>query len=1529
MREKRTDSRKKGSKAGCALLLILTALILLSPLILRRIILTDEVSGRISAEVRQRVEDAFGKELEIGRLHIDILGRIVISDIRFGGEPEPIMRAEKAIAIISLRRLITDRDNPGAAIRTVTVVRPRIHIIRHAGGGWNFDSILGSGAGSGAEMLPEFGITIQDADISFDDRHTEAPLPIAQARIPNLHARLDLLREKVLALDASAPETSLGDKLDLKLRFDLTAGWKIDGSIEHVDMKYVERFINPSDYSIAGSVPALSFTIEAAYTHVGNPPNYSWSGRGRLEDAVFSYPSIGIVMKNIKGEAGFTTKTLVVENARGELFGGAADFGFSVFLSDPVRFALDAQVTDINIESLKSLAGETEMEFPAGRADGFVSAQGTFSDPRAVFSVTGRDLAYAGYGADSLEAAGEYGGGVIELRRIEARRGAGTAGGAGTVVIGEEGLKDYRIVASIDNISAPDILDTTGYGNDIEIEGMLSGNITIFAGENGSPGAAGTIRAADAAIMEVDRCEAIASFYYMDDMLAVENFVLTGEEEAVVMRGTVGAGGALDITVDGGHAPVRTVLALAGRDDLEASGSVRFSGVISGTPDAPVLAGSFESESIAVSSFAVDRAEGALSYAANNIELEDISLVSGNDRHHLAGNIDFENRTLAMSVNMDDTSLRNMAQLVHDAMRMEMELPDDLDGRFDAQLLVTGSFDNPAGALSIKARDISVYGEKIDSVTMSLDYSDILTVREGSQIRVAGTDISVSGTASERKIDLRIEAPGIRIQEIEYLEPYSVSGLLQASVSIGGSFKSPVVSATAYSEELTFRDTAFKLDNTEMHYENQFLTAKRIPIIRSDEKYIFRFVYDTAVSSMDIAGDLDNAAMKTFVGFLPYEIPEGTGGVLDGSFRLYHESEEVSGAVKLEGKDLSLGTYPIDELVLDGSFEGDTLEINKFEAFNDASIVTADGTLDMREKAAVRMNINARGIELARFSEMGLIGGDIEGFVDVIIDMVTEDGEQLALGSFDAYDPGVAGVTFERGRGRFEFNGRVIELRDVKFLHGDDRISVEADIPVSDENAGSFRIEPSGEDIDLSLLNPALERLGLALAGTASLDNVVVNGSFERPELHGRIIFSGGGAEYNQLEQPVENINGSVLLSGNEIILDGLSATFSGSEARISGGAVLDGLALKSFRASVSDMQNVRLAYGAIYDGMVDVKNLGVRGSADDMSFYSPAAGAPVVAFHHGTFTLPQMTTQEQEKSSGEGGGLRSLNFGEKEFTVRVGDGMTVRTAGDNMKLSPHGELQLSGSLGGPEVSGWLVSTRGYVRAFANTFKMIDDTYIGFYTLPGVGIIPIFYARARTRAGGTEITMEISGPMVDMDLVPAYRDICGETEEIGGAAGIGVPTMALGSQGEMIVPICPRVDFTAYAENDPAAAALSDQEIMQKLTHTEAFMQGEQQISKSLGVEALDIFSPYVGSIVESKAGLENFAINLDPNRDLLVELEKRILDKFYIKYNRTFSRIIEEELEVRYKFQNRSFLKWGIDQDSQTDYQVEYRLRF
>ncbi|MEW5945969.1 MAG: hypothetical protein AB1742_07195, partial [bacterium] len=281
---------------------------------------------------------------------------------------------------------------------------------------------------------------------------------------------------------------------------------------------------------------------------------------------------------------------------------------------------------------------------------------------------------------------------------------------------------------------------------------------------------------------------------------------------------------------------------------------------------------------------------------------------------------------------------------------------------------------------------------------------------------------------------------------------------------------------------------------------------------------------------------------------------------------------------------------------------------------------------------------------------------------------------------------------------------------------------------------------------------------------------------------------------------------------------------------------------------------------------------------------------------------------------------------------VQVGGGLMVR-GGGNLKLFPEGELQLTGTAASPALKGALYSERGFVRPGYSdiVFQVIEPVVIGFYSPEGMGTVPIFYAHGRGRVSGLDVYMESSGPMIDIGGMPVYRELC-QAYTVGGlAAGAAAgeaPKIAVGEREKVSIPICPTIRLYAFEDNDPANPELSVQEIMAKITHTEELRAGT-PVSRVLAAGAFGMFTPEIGSIVEQTINLENFRIDIDPNKDIHVQLEKRLADRLYVRLERLFSQPVQQDLEMRYRFRGRSFLMWSVDQDNESTYEVEYRITF
>lgn len=1521
------------------------------PVTLRYVLLTASASDRVKNELQKQVGKSLAEPLAMGGISVDLWGRVVVSDIRLGDEKEPLFKAKKLLVSVKILQLIHDRKNPANIIKRVRIVKPRIHVIRLPEGGYNFDPLIKGSSKMGGRALPQFRISMADGVLLYEDRNVKAPYPIRSVRLDDFHGEVSLRRERVLLVSVDSARSNVGGRVRVNLKYDLRSGWRLESDLRQVPLELAGRFFSIGGYKLEGAVPKLDFYAEAAFTRIGNPPVYSWGGKARI-------PGARIVSKNgrrnftdVKADVRFSEKMMAFENLEADFAGGAVrGYGSILDYRNP-SFLAKLDFDSLRLGALAAGTSEKIKSPPDGAVSGTAFVSGRKDSIQAAVTFAGKDFIYRGLRFGRFDGQVSYEDGRADVGvSLEGVGGAVEARGA---VRTDGGLSSYFAAVDFNGVSLPDLMNAGGVKISEPVEGVVGGNIVLRSDEtSGKPEFYGSARGDGVSSYGIENASATVNFRYAGGGLTIENLVAESGPELLIADGTVGADGALDISVDAALGRVSTVLAVAGRADIPGDGALKLSGFIGGTLKEPSFHGDVEGRDVTVSTMSANRVTGSVKYENEVLTLSDFYIHSGKDRHEVDGWIDLEKRNLALDVKVSGASIAGLIGLAKDTFRLETEFPEGLDGIVSARASVGGSFDQPVAEMDVTARDIFIYGETVTGAKLKMSYDKFLKVNEGL-LDAAGGVIEVSGIIDPESLDLIFEGKSLRAEKVANAKPYDLKGAFGMFGTIAGSFKSPELGVSFSSEEISFHGTGFKVSDGKLVYRDGGLVElERMTAARGEEKYSFQGSYDLNADSLDMdvsfekaelntlsdvlvsAAGLDLAAAKkskTYEkrpGFRSFKLPEGTNGALRGKCRLKYKGS-LEGVISLEGGNLTFGHYPIDGLTFEGAFEGKQIRITEFEAHNEKSIVQASGNVDLEQKASSRLSISAFGIELSRLHDMGLIKIPVGGMADLVVDLIGKEGGQNMAGSIEAYNPSVMNVAFDRARGQFEFDGNVITLKNLLLLLGDESVVVNAALPVYEEFKDKFRVAVSARNLDLSVLNPLLKETGVEIGGRATLDGVRITGNYDSPVFHGGVSLDSASVAHKDLKPPLSDINGKLKLEKNGLTVDSLQGKLGDRDVDFQGGIGFKGLAVDTVELAAADVDNLYLKYKNIYRGKIGLENVGVKYTNDPRQLEITGRGGrtPVVYVHNGIFTIPTFSGKSQAQPD------VPIVFGAGNINLKVGENVVVQNAGKNLIMEPSGQITVGGRMSNPELKGWLTATRGQIRLYTATFKIVEEAVIGFNTIKGVGIVPMFYLVGGTRVQGTDVTLYVSGPMIDINQYPAYRELCGVDKPggealPGGAVGITVPTMAMGPGGEVIVPVCPRYTFEAYEENDPAAPPLSEQAVLQKLGLVD-LVSGGADTAEALRVIGFSAFSPYLGSYIEEGAGLENFTIDLDPNKDVLVKLEKRIKYRFSVRYERLFSQEVKEQLDLRYEFRKRSFLKWGIDQDNQTDYQVEYRLRF
>ncbi len=1530
--------RRKGLRLAVGLVFLSAIIVCAAWLVIRHSLMANGAAEKVRTEVQRLVSNSLKVKLTMGTPEIDLLGRVVIPDIQFGDSKEPLLKAEKCVASFNIFSILKNRDNPANVVKKIRILQPKIIILRFPDGTYNFTKLIKSGSGKAAK-LPSFPIILSHGSIFYDDRNNENPYPIRHVLLNDFKGRVSLHEEQLIKVELDSSDFNLGKHASIKIKYDMRAGWRIESDFTKTPLGIVNAFFPKSKYKMAGTADKLHFYAEAAFTKIGHPPNFSWGGKAKLSDSRFYSTDNRFYFTELSGNADFSENALMLDGISGKVAGGTiVGYGSITDFKKPVVLArLDFDSVNISSTIRKFFSNKTNL--PTGDISGGADISGTLTAPRIVSRIQSPNIAYQGLQFPSCTAYLNYDSTSTSFR-IKSKDDEQELTANGAINLSDGQVDSYSLKAQFKGLDIQSAIKTTGIKTDIDVIGKFDGAIAItMKSKQTGTTLFGSMKGVDIDFQGIEDTSFNTGFRYTGGKWIIDNFNAYSGHELLAANGAIDKDGKIGIKISAAVLKTPTALSLLNHNEIKSRGLVSFAGNVNGTLKKPVITGRLDGDDIAVSSMTVERIRGIIKYENDTLNLVDLIAFNKKEKSSANGYIDFGRKNINIDISLVNTPVNSVAGLMKDTLKFDTEIPQDLTGIVNATIKIEGKLNKPTADIVANASNIGMYGETAKSAEFSIAYDKGLNIRKGV-INIFGGKITLNGSMYSDKLDLKYTGENLKAEMVEHTKKYKIAGSVAVSGNISGDFDAPASEAEFTSDKFSFRSTEFSLTGGTITYREELFLLKGLKAARDKELYKIEGRYDLASSGMELTVNLDGADLKTIAGFFPYEIPEGTHGPLDGQVRVFTKADQMVGGVQITGKKLDIGKYPIDELTLEARIDGQQINITKFDARNEKSLMEASGLFDMSVKADSQLNIKAYGIELSRLHDMGFVSLPIDGLADVIVDVIGEGGTQKMLGSIESYNPSVAKIGFDRARGQFEFDGKIFNLINLQLLKGKDKLVVYADIPAKKELANQFKIHVNSQRMDISIINPLLADMGVVVGGEASFQNLNVTGSLDDPAFSGEIRISNGAFTQREIRPSVTNIKGEMLFIGSRLMINTLSGNMNDKPVKLRGEVKFNKLVPETCELNVLEANNLYVEYKKEYKGKIDIKDLGIRFSKSSVEILPTTKRyRPTVVVHDGTYTLPPATTQPAQPSK------IAVDFGTRNLLVIVGDRFAVQNDWRGMRLEPSGQIQFSGTLTKPSVKGWLTSTRGYINFYTTTFTIKDETVIGFYTIEGIGVVPIFSATAYSRVQGTDITMYASGPMVDTNQYPVYRELCGLSEVDTGnessrisagtnttaditGSSINAPTMALGPNGDIIVPVCPKVKFEAYDENDSSSPALSTQAVFEKLTYMDAFTQ-DHDLAQALQSGALSVFSPIFSQKISQAVKINYFAVDLDPNKDLLIKLEQQLNNKISVRYERQFSQEIKQNLEVRYEFRKRSFLKWGIDQDNQTDYQVEYRLRF
>jgi translocation and assembly module TamB len=328
-----------------------------------------------------------------------------------------------------------------------------------------------------------------------------------------------------------------------------------------------------------------------------------------------------------------------------------------------------------------------------------------------------------------------------------------------------------------------------------------------------------------------------------------------------------------------------------------------------------------------------------------------------------------------------------------------------------------------------------------------------------------------------------------------------------------------------------------------------------------------------------------------------------------------------------------------------------------------------------------------------------------------------------------------AGTTFPRMSGTFSYADETLTGRfDAARETGESLVSAEGTIPINLALQGvrgsriprdrQIALRVSADSFPVGLF-PQLTRLVSNVTARTS-GSFTMGGTLRRPEFSGTLAVSEGGARFVPLGIRVNNIVGSLTMTGDTIVIDSLVGNSGGGPVRIAGG-----IGVGSFREPSFNLQLIAR------NARVLNNHLGRLKADIELTLYGPFAGARItggIRLREGVLYMPEpddkqvigagdpalfnvldtAVTADKELFPAQSPLLANLYV---DISLRVDRGVFVRSKDANVEVYSDGDLTLIADRSKEilKLDGILLSDRGDYVFLQKRFRIRrgSATFVG------------------------------------------------------------------------------------------------------------------------------------------------------------------------------------------------------------------------
>ncbi len=919
------------------------------------------------------------------------------------------------------------------------------------------------------------------------------------------------------------------------------------------------------------------------------------------------------------------------------------------------------------------------------------------------------------------------------------------------------------------------------------------------------------------------------------------------------------------------------------------SGNLNFDGKISGPVNNPTILGKLESNKLNLSGITIKSLNSNLTYHQKNLTLNPISFFTSEDIQTASFKYDVITKDINLIFTLNEFPLEPIYrnELFQKLLKFDN---NEIEGGFlTGKVYASGKIKAPELKGNVHIKNIKFYKKPIKWLESHFEYNKFLSLDGIVNLGDIGA-VSYKGLFSNES-GLKFTFNSNKLELSKYFDEKQKKYLVlpvQVSGEINGTLKEPKIFTQINSNSIKINRCQFDSLNSFIEYKDNFLSIANFILRKGDETLSIKGQYDLLTSSLNISMSLSHFSLES-LSAMHFNSPlRNSEGKIEGEVKLWGPINHLNGDIFISANKLTLESYPLEKLVFNASLEDNVIKISELNAYNQITTIEASG--DFSPTGSTNLNVNIRNAELKILNDLNRKLPLLTGFIDANLQVYKDELSERIIGTSTLSDFSIQNITFEKSRIELEVINNQIFVKG-KFLKGKQRVEVESIIPTfwkEHNDLSEAELIAKSDKLDAAILNPILEKYKINISGESEFNlhfkNILNNFTIsEKSKIKlNNICLS---SEISNL--PISNVYGQIFSSKDEtLIIEHLTGTIGGSSFNVSGWAQFNKFTLSKYNINFTG-KSIPIHYK---DFLRATANIDL--TIEEKDNKSILRGN--IYCLKSEFTIPQLKKQEQHSF------LKTIGNWESNITIVLKDDFKVKNSSGDLVAYPYGNLILKGTISNPEIVGTLKCENGYFSLYDSLFTLTKEAELKFDRIEKT-LIPNISVFAETKS-----KTFIDGKLIDLTIfIHIHGKLDGKSESL---------KMELSSS-----PIIPG----------------GESEIFKILTHGQRIDEifAGKNLKDILLEEAsnLVIFAgikPLRKKILE-KIDIQNFEMRVDPNKNIIVEIDKKLTDKLFLSWFHIFSKEEENELELKYKIREKNYLKWKIDKFNKQTYEIEYLFEF